>query len=76
MLRLRFIFILIFLSLAGLAAEAYADPRDPTQTSTRRKKLKATPVLKTNQRVIKVRSYVRRGWPVRAHKRTIKTGSH
>jgi hypothetical protein len=57
------ILVLLLLGLLSLTVSA--------QTNTRRKKLKATPILKTNQRSIKVKSYVRKGKTVRAHKRTI-----
>jgi hypothetical protein len=57
------ILVLLLLGLLSLTAAG--------QTSARRKKLKATPILKTNQRSIKVKSYVRKGKTVRAHKRTI-----
>ncbi|HEV7645137.1 MAG TPA: hypothetical protein VGO50_14430 [Pyrinomonadaceae bacterium] len=60
----KILFLLILLTV-GLIQPV------PAQTNSRRKKLKATPILKTNQRSVKVKSYVRKGKTVRAHKRTI-----
>jgi hypothetical protein len=59
----KILFLLILLTAAFIQPAA-------AQTSSRPKKLKATPVLKTNQRVVKVKSYVRKGSTVHAHKRT------
>ena len=68
--KILLLFVLGIFTLAG-----YIQPVD-AQTTQRRKKLKATPVLKTNQRVVKVKSYVRDGSSVRAHKRIVTKKQH